>query len=140
MGSTPELELNWRSTPTPELELDLNHLKLELDWTFTVGPNPGAILKIIFVCGNPTDWAKNLPTQIFFFDTLKNCRLADSELRNSRVHFFFIKKIWNISFISDEKLRKHALFHRLSTLNKWLFFERWKIIKQKQICFVIKLK
>ena len=99
-----------------------------------------AILKIIFVCGNPTDWAKNLPTQIFFFDTLKNCRLADSELRNSRVQFFFIMKIWNISFISDEKLRKHALFHRLSTLNKWLFFERWKIIKQKQIRFVIKLK
>ena len=99
-----------------------------------------AILKIIFVCGNPTDWAKNLPTQIFFFDTLKNCRLADSELQNSRVQFFFIKKIWNISFIGDEKLRKHALFHRLSTLNKWLFFERWKIIKQKQIRFVIKLR
>ena len=51
-----------------------------------------AILKIIFVCGNPTDWAKNLPTQIFFFDTLKNCRLADSELRNSRVQFFFHKE------------------------------------------------
>ena len=42
-----------------------------------------AILKIIFDCGNPTDWTKNLLTEIFFFDTLKNRRLADCELRNS---------------------------------------------------------
>jgi len=92
-----------------------------------------------FVVTRPTGPKTYRPKYFFWHpQKLPTCRLWIKKFPSP--FFFFIKKIWNISSNSDEKLRKHALFHWLSTLNKWLFFERWKIIKQKQIRFVIELK
>ena len=47
-----------------------------------------AIHKIIFVCGNPTDWAKNLPTQIFFLTPSKIADLPTLNYEIPESNFF----------------------------------------------------